>query len=240
MRFPAPHPTRTTAPSRTGRRAVIAIAGLAVIAAGVVGVWGLVSGPRTPTPAPPTTTPTAPPTDTHTTSPAGSPPTSPDTNPGAETGSGIEAGEQFARQVASLIFDWDTTTLTRAAVVERVIAVGDPAGEETAGLAADLDAYVPDLATWADLTAMTTRQRAEVLDVTVPAGWVLAETQAAPGQLRPGAIAYTIGATRHREGTWRDQPTTYSGPLAFTIFAACPTGGPCYLLRLSQPGNPLT
>lgn len=74
----------------------------------------------------------------------------------------------------------------------------------------------------------------------VPDAWADAAAQAKPGQLPPGAIAYTVEGIRHRDGVWNDTAETLSVPVTFTLFMACPhDGDPCYLLRISQLDNPL-
>jgi hypothetical protein len=139
-----------------------------------------------------------------------------------------------------MVFDWDTTTGDRASVVERLVAIGDPVGEETAGLVSDLGGYLPDQATWATLRDMDTRQWVTIDTLAVPTSWGQAVAEATDGELRPGVTAYTITGTRHREGVWRSEPASFSAPVAFTMFLTCPPGtGECHLLRLSALGKTL-
>lgn len=57
--------------------------------------------------------------------------------------------EQFARNVATTLFAWDTTTgLLPLDYTSTILAVGDPSGAEQAGLANDVAAYLPSRAVW--------------------------------------------------------------------------------------------
>ncbi len=85
-----------------------------------------------------------------------------------------------------------------------------------------------------------TRQWLTIDEAFVPASWSDAVDQAAPGQLLPGTIAYTITGTRHRAGIVGTQAQETSRPIAFTLFIACePSFDECRLLRLSEVDNPL-
>ncbi len=104
----------------------------------------------------------------------------------------------------------------------------------------DIGNYLPDPATWAKLRTYATRQWLDIETVTVPEAWAAALEQAAPGQILPDTIAYTITGIRHRDGTWNDQPVTYTAPASFTAFVVCAPSYPeCHLLRLSLPDEPL-
>ncbi|WP_338034658.1 hypothetical protein [Leucobacter triazinivorans] len=121
-----------------------------------------------------------------------------------------------------------------------ILDVGDPSGYEQAGLAADIASYVPTRDAWVQLREYATTQSIEIETVDVPDAWADAAAQARPGQLPPGAIAYTVNGIRHRNGVWNSTAESLSVPVAFTLFMACPhDGDPCYLLRLSQLNNPL-
>jgi hypothetical protein len=191
-----------------------------------VGVYGLFLAPKhnaatptsTPLPKPTATTTTAPPVPTSLTNPEG-----------------------FARQAASALFDWDTATMNPSDVTDKLMAVADPTGEgEGAGLANDLGNYLPDQTTWIKLRGYATRQWLDIETVVIPEAWGQAVAGAAPGQILPGTLAYTITGTRHREGVWEKAPTTYQDEVSFTVFATCAPSFPaCRLLRLSLPDEPL-
>jgi hypothetical protein len=149
--------------------------------------------------------------------------------------------EAFARWTAAALFDWDTATMSPSDVTDKLMAVADPTGEgEGAGLASDIGNYLPDAQTWVKLRGYATRQWIEIDGVAVPEAWSQAVADAAPGQILPGTTAHTITGTRRREGVWQEQPTSYSGEVAFTVFVTCaPSFDECRLLRLSRPDNPL-
>lgn len=120
-----------------------------------------------------------------------------------------------------------------------LLEVGDPTGVEQAGLAADVASYLPTRDAWKQLQPYSTTQWIEIENATVPTAWSDAVAQARPGQLPPGATAYTVEGTRQRDGVWDDEPVTAQEPVSFTVFIACPDGDPCYLLRLSRLNDPL-
>lgn len=223
------------ASGRRRRQLLIAVAAaVAVLAALVsVGLFGLVRGPgtssgRVGTPAPsPSAAPVVPPTAP---SPAG---------PRAIPGS--TEPEVFARRVANGLFTWDTASgYGPVDYAQAIVDVGDPTGNESAGLASDVRSYLPTTEAWAQLRTFQTRQWLTIDTAFVPAAWADAVAQAAPGQLLPGTIAYTITGTRHRTGTWGTDPVDTSRPVAFTVFLTCgPSFDRCRLLRLSQLDNPL-
>lgn len=217
--------------SRSRRRLIVLISAAVVVLLLVgVGVYGLVSGPRTTSSDPPPSRPS---------------PTAPGT-----TGQGprelapipeTDDPEEFARLVAQALFGWDTTSgLMPLDYTNVLLKVADPSGIEQAGLASDIAGYLTTRDTWVELRKYSTTQHLEITDVFVPAAWAEAEAQAQPGQLAPGTTAYTVEGIRHRQGIWNDEPTSSAHEVAFTIFLTCPPDGdPCYLLRLSVLDQPL-
>lgn len=223
---------------RHRRRLLIAAiaGGLVLILLVGLGVYGLLRGPAQPA-GPADRTPGTP------AAPAPSsarPPEAPQPIPLSTDAEG------FARTVAEALFAWDTTTgYGPADYAQPLVDVGDPSGDETPGLASDIRSYLPTPEAWAQLRTYQTRQWLSIEAAFVPDAWEVAVAQAAPGQLPPGAIAYTIEGTRHRDGTWGTEPVEASRPVSFTVFLACSPPapqfriGPCHLLRLSQLDNPL-
>lgn len=149
--------------------------------------------------------------------------------------------EQFARNVAAALFAWDTASgFMPLDYTSVVLEVGDPSGAEQAGLASDIASYLPNRDSWIELRQYATAQHLTIDHVFVPDAWDTAVSQAQPGQLAPGTIAYTIEGTRHRSGVWSAEEVTSEHPVAFTVFLVCaPTYDTCHLLRLSQLDNPL-
>jgi hypothetical protein len=149
--------------------------------------------------------------------------------------------EAFARAIAKALFTWDTATEFGPTDYAQVIVdVGDPSGNETAGLASDVRGYLPTAEAWAQLSTMQTRQWLDIRDVFVPDEWATALEQAAEGQILPGTVAYTITGVRQREGIYGTEPVTSSHDVAFTVFITCePTFDTCRALRLSELDNPL-
>lgn len=215
---------------------------VALIAAGVVlllltgvGVFGLLTGPpnsTTPDPDPePGPVTKAPPTAApRTPLPPRVPAVPRSTNP-----------ETFAQGVASTLFAWDTASgLWPPDYTSAILAVSDPSGDEQAGLASDVAAYLSTRDAWIELRQYATRQHLTINTMYVPDAWSEAVAQAQPGQLAAGTSAVTIEGTRHRAGVWNGQPVTSEHPVAFTVFVVCaPTYPTCHLLRLSQLDNPL-
>lgn len=218
------------APAHRRLVALIAV-GILLLIAAAVGIYGLVAGRQDtaipqPIPASPASSASAP-----FNIPTPHLPTIPSTHD----------PESFARRVAEALFTWDTgigfVPLDYAAIV---LDVGDPSGVEQAGLAADIATLLPTREAWVDLRRYATTQSLTIENIYVPAAWAEAITQARPGQLPPGAVAYTIEGTRHRDGIWNSQPTRAEAAVSFTVFIACrPAGSPCFLLRLSQLDDPL-
>lgn len=148
--------------------------------------------------------------------------------------------QTFAGNVALALFTWDTTTgLMPLDYTSALLDVGDPTGQEQAGLAADIATYLPTRDAWIDLRQYATTQTLTIDSIQVPNAWNEAVEQAHPGQLPDGAAAYTIHGTRQRDGVWNGAPTSAERDVAFTVFIACPPDETCHLLRLSQLDNPL-
>lgn len=218
-----------------GRLIAVIAAGLVLLLLVGVGVYGLITGPqqpadRTTDPAPTVTTPGQ-------TGPAT--PIVPRVDPSSDP-------DEFARNVAAALFGWDTGSgLMPLDYTSAILQVGDPSGEEQAGLAADIAGYLPTRDAWIELRKYATTQHLTIEDSFVPETWAQAVEQAQPGQLPPGATAITIEGTRHREGVWNDEAVTSEHSVSFTVFLACPPPAPefstglCHVLRLSQLDNPL-
>jgi len=203
---------------------MISGAGILAVLVGV-GVYGLLRGPESAqTPSAPTGSPTIAPTAAPIAHPQPLPAT---TDP-----------ELFARAAASALFRWDTRgSAGPTEWAQTLIDVGDR--DEAAGLASDIRGYLPTVEQWQRLDSYGTRQWLTIDSVRVPVTWASAVAEAAPGQLPPGAIAYTIGGVRHRSGNWDGKPTATAGEARFTVFIACPRAEDCRLLRLSRLNEPL-
>lgn len=223
-------------PSRFPRRLIIVLAVAAAVLAALVGVglYGLLLAPR----SAPTTATDVP---RETPGPAPAIPTPSDPTPALPGIHSTADAEDFARAVAEALFAWDTASDYEPTDYAQVIVdVGDPSGEEAAGLASDVRSYLPTAEAWVQLRTMQTRQWLTIDDAYVPDSWADALEQAAPGQLLPGTIAYTISGTRHREGISGTEPVESARGVAFTVFVTCePTFDACRVLRLSQLDNPL-
>jgi len=224
-----------TDPDRRHRRLMIALiaGGIAVLLLVGVGIYGLLRGPGP-------TNQTSPPANTST-SPPGATSVPPTATGGPQPVEESGDPQTFAQRVAVALFTWDTATGHDPVDYAQVLAdVGDPTGDETPGLAADVRAYLPTDQAWTQLRTYQTRQWLTVEETTVPQAWADAQAQAAPGQLLPGTTAYTVIGTRHRTGIWGTEPVESSHPVAFTVFVTCaPSFDTCRLLRLSQLDNPL-
>ncbi|MFF2485125.1 hypothetical protein ACFVSU_01890 [Microbacterium sp. NPDC058062] len=146
--------------------------------------------------------------------------------------------EAFARAAAAAMFGWDTRSSASSSEWGQVLVDAADA-DEAAGLAADVRAYLPTIEQWEQLRTYGTRQWLTIDTAHVPDAWATAVTQAAPGQIPPGATAYTIVGVRHRAGTWADQPTRTESRVTFTVFIACADGEACRLLRFSRLDEPL-
>ncbi|MGE3192904.1 MAG: hypothetical protein AB7K08_05500 [Microbacteriaceae bacterium] len=221
---------------RARRRLVALIAaGIVLLLLAGVGVYGLLIGPRItsaddPRPEPSPTVPTAP-------SPGPSTPSLPQVPAVPRSNDPVA----FAEGVATTLFAWDTGLgLWPLDYTSAILAVGDPSGDEQAGLASDTSAYLPNRDAWIELRQYATTQHLVIDTSFVPDAWADAVAQAQPGQIAPGTTAVTIEGTRHRSGIWNGQPVTSAHPVSFTVFVVCaPTYPTCQLLRLSQLDNPL-
>lgn len=224
-------PALTDAQERRRLIAVV-VAVIAMIALAAFGVYGLVSGPRTPDERPDID---------HRPPPAVSVAPDGTLTPALPTVRESADPETFARNVATTLFAWDTASgFMPLDYTSVILAVGDPSGEEQAGLASDIAAYLPTRTAWLDLRQYATAQHLSIERVFVPEAWAAAVAQAQPGQLAEGTVAYTIEGTRHRSGVWNDEPVESAHPVAFTVFLVCePTYETCHLLRLSELDNPL-
>lgn len=146
----------------------------------------------------------------------------------------------FARSASSALFDWDSTMDTRSAVTAAVLQIGDPSGEHSPGLLADLSVWLPDEAWWARLREYQTRQRLEVTSAEVPATWRRAVAAGQIPDLAPGTTAVTVSGVRHRDGVVADRPESWTDRVTFTMFVVCPPDGDgCWLARLGAPGKVL-
>lgn len=221
---------------RSRRLLIILVVAVAVLLALVgVGLYGFVSGPESPSGVPGRTNDTSAPTSV---------PTIPATTSSITAPRTIRStadAEVFARRVAEALFTWDTASgYGPADHAQVVVDVGDPTGNETAGLASDVRSYLPTSEAWVQLRQFQTRQWLVIDAAVVPDAWAGAVEQAAPGQLLPGTIAYTVTGIRHRSGTWGTDPVDISHPVAFTVFVTCsPSFDTCHLLRLSGLDDPL-
>lgn len=212
------------------------IAGLlAIVVMAGIGIYGLLTGPHTTSDTSPNNGNGMRP------GPVAVPADSPASSPRLPTLVASDDPETFARNLAETLFAWDTASgFMPLDYTSVILAVGDPSGQEQAGLASDVAAYLPTREAWIDLRHYATAQHLSIDEAYVPQAWDTAVEQALPGQLAPGTSAYTIEGTRHREGVWNDEDVTSAHPVAFTVFIVCaPTYDTCHLLRLSQLDNPL-
>jgi hypothetical protein len=153
--------------------------------------------------------------------------------------------EQFARAVAAALFTWDTSTgFLPVDYAQPLADVGHDV--EADAFASDVRSYLPTAQAWAQLRGYQTRQWLSIDTIAVPESWQTALDQAAPGQIPPGTIAYTVDGIRHRAGIWGTEPTEAQRPVSFTIFITCtspiperPLAALCQVLRLSALDVPL-
>ena len=224
-----------TEPKSRRRLVALIAAGIVLLLLAGVGIYGLLTGPRTTSTS--TDDPKPGPVST-------APPTVPPRTPRAPQVPPVPRAADpatFAQGVTSTLFTWDTASgLWPLDYTSAILAVGDPSGDEQAGLASDVAAYLPNRDAWIELRQYATSQHLTIDTAYVPDAWADAVEQAQPGQLAPGTVAITIEGTRHREGVWNGQPITSQHEVTFTVFVVCaPTYPTCHLLRLSQLDNPL-
>jgi hypothetical protein len=227
----------------TGRRLLLVVgAGLVLVVLIGVGAYGLFTGPPA-APAPSS----APDPDAGTSSRPATAPPSPVATTTAPPGDGLPALPHtddpvlYARAVAQVLLSWDTmSALAPDDHAGRVLEDADPAGRETPGLAADVANYLPNLEVWQQLRRHATVQSVTIDAAYVPDAWDGIAASPSAEHLRPGTVAVTVEATRHRTGVWFDEAAEADHPVAFTVFLACPPAfDRCHTLRLSRLGEPL-
>lgn len=223
--------TSSDSRSRVRLYALIAAALALMLLAGV-GVYGLLAGPTQPAAQPSASA-----------SPSVAPTAQADPSPTVAKAPAVKGSRDpdvFARNLATTLFTWDTASgLFPLDYSASILAVGDPTGMEQAGLASDLSGYLPSREQWVELRKHATRQSLTIERSYVPDAWHEAVRQAQPGQIPSGATAVTIHGTRHRNGQWNGRAVGEDFAVSFTVLLACPTGGSCHVLRLSQLDNPL-
>jgi hypothetical protein len=220
-------------PELTRRQVALIVAAVAVLVALGVGIYGLITGPRSAGSAV---------AQAHS-SASKAPQPAADSTEADPTHQDLPHTNDpiaYARAVASALFDWDTAAgFVPADYQAPVLADADPSGEETSGLITDVATYMPTLNQWLELGAMDVTQTLTIASTQVPTTWAGA-VQQAHGELRPGTTAVTIVGTRHRNGIWNGEASSTSGPVSFTVFVACPPAFErCHVLRLSQLDNPM-
>lgn len=220
-------------PELTRRQVALIAAAVLLVAALVVGVYGLVTGPS----------PSGGESGSRAVAVTAGPWMASDTKVSDPTSAALPRTNDpiaYARAVAAALFDWDTAAgFLPADYQAPVLADADPSGEETSGLITDVATYMPTLNQWLNLGAMNVTQTLSIRSAAVPTSWATAEAQA-HGELRPGTTAVTIEATRQRTGIWNGERSSTSSPVSFTVFVACaPAFDRCRVLRLSQLDNPL-
>lgn len=211
---------------KLSRRLVIAlaVAATAMLALAGIGIYGLLTGPpERPDPA-------------ATISADGDV-----TTPGQHSGDDplvpitvTDNAETFARSVALALFEWDTMRIgSPGTIVEHLMGVAEPGGNEAHGLYQDVQRYLPTAEQWRQLRQYETRQRLRIQALFVPASWSAIVADPANGIIE-GVVAVTVDGIRIREGGWHGQETVKEFPVSFTVFLSCaPEDDRCYLLRLS-------
>ena len=128
-----------------GRLIAVIAAALALLLLVGVGVYGLIAGPRQPNDPASDPTPTVvAPRESESGRP-GPPRVEPSNDP-----------DEFARNVATALFVWDTGSgLMPLDYTASILEVGDPSGEEQAGLASDIAGYLPTREAWIELRAQS-------------------------------------------------------------------------------------
>jgi hypothetical protein len=228
-------------PSTRRRLVLVVSVGVVLVVLATVGIYGLTLGPPD---APPSSTADAADVDAA----AGS---HPETEPPAATavprGGDLPALPHttdpvtYAQAVAEVLLAFDTmSALTPDDHARPVLDDADPAGRETPALAGDLANYLPTVEVWQQLRHHQTSQAVTIDAAYIPDTWEDITSSAGADHLRPGTVAVTIEATRHRAGVWQGEPATADHPIAFTVFLACqPAFERCHTLRLSRPDQPL-
>lgn len=219
-------------PDLTWRQIAVILSVVLAVLTFAVGVYGLVTGPPERTGSSPDSSGPrqAPDESINATEPSAGSMTLPKTDDPLA----------YARSVAAVLFEWDTTVgLMPADVSAPVLADADPTGQETPGLLTDLGLYLPTDEQWLNLATLQVRQQFTITSADIPNGWssIVASSH---GQLDPGSAAVTISGTRERTGVWNDEPAAASSKVSFTVFMACPPiFDRCRVLRLSQLNTPL-
>jgi hypothetical protein len=146
----------------------------------------------------------------------------------------------YAAAVANALFTWNTRSGLLPEDYQSVISEdADPSGVETSGLVNDLAAYYPTDPQWQQLRHYATAQTLTIVHAYVPSAWGHAMASD-PSAAKPGTVAVTVDAIRHRTGTWYGTKAATSDPVSFTVFVACqPTYPRCQVLRLSAVNTPL-
>ena len=170
-----------TDPRNRRRLVTLIAAGIVLLLLTGVGVYGLLTGPRNSTSTDPDPEPgpvtTAPPTVA---------PSTPRTPRVPAVPRSVDP-ETFARGVASTLFAWDTASgLWPLDYTSAILAVGDPSGDEQAGLASDVAVYLPTRDAWIELRQYATRQHLTIDTAYVPDAWADA---VADGRLAPSRLA---------------------------------------------------
>ncbi len=131
-----------------GRLIAVIAAGLVLLILVGVGVYGLIAGPQRPAVPGPGSDPTV-------TAPG-------ETKLGRPGPSRVVPSndpDEFARNVAMRLFGWDTGSgLMPLDYSAAIVEVGDPSGHEQAGLASDVDGYLPSREAWIELRKYATTQ----------------------------------------------------------------------------------
>ena len=146
---------------RTRRRLIAALtAAIVVLVLAGVGVYGLLVGPPShdndegEPPGPVVTAPSDP---------------APTTTPRLPVVRASDDPQTFARNVATVLFEWDTASgFTPLDYTSVVLDVGDPTGTEQAGLASDIAAYLPSRDAWIELRQYATAQHLAIDNTFVP------------------------------------------------------------------------
>ena len=232
-------------PSTRRRLILIISVGLVFVALTAVGVYGLALGtPETPSPSSTSGGPGADATVGISSQPATEPSAATTTAPPGNRLPVLPRTDDpvvYARAVAEVLLAWDTmSALTPDEHARHVLEDADPAGRETPALASDVANYLPTVEVWQQLRHHETVQAVTIDAAYIPGSWDDIAASAGAEQLRPGTVAVTIEATRHRAGVWFDEPASADHPTAFTVFLACqPAFERCHTLRLSRLDEPL-